>query len=112
MGTGALLSAARHKVPVPMCSVLNRYDYISIVLKNPDAADRIVDEVFTAIDKRLPIADRFKKYEFTHEFHYDYYKINVRNFMIFYVVKEDDPSQKIMEIRRIIYNRRDLQRII
>ena len=32
-------------------------DYIALILKNPDAADRIVDEFFEAIDKRLPIAD-------------------------------------------------------
>lgn len=53
-----------------------------------------MDEIFAAIDKRPPIADHFKKYESPHEFHYDYYKINVRNFMIFYVVIDDDPTKK------------------
>ncbi len=87
-------------------------DYIAYTLKNPDAADRIVDEIFAAIDKRLPIADRFSKYESAHEFHYDYYKINVRNFMVFCVIKDDDPSTKIMEVRRVIYNRRDLRELL
>ena len=87
-------------------------DYIALILKNPDAADRIVDEVFEAIDKRLPIADRFEKYESTHEFHYDYYKINVKNFTVFYVVKNNSPFEKVMEVRRILYNRRDLKNII
>ena len=55
-------------------------DYIAGELNNPDAADRIVVEIFAAIDNRLPIADRFQKYPSIHEFHYDYDKINVRNF--------------------------------
>ena len=87
-------------------------DYIAGELNNPDAADRIVDEIFQAIDNRLPIADRFQKYCTIHEFHYDYYKINVRNFIIFYVIKDNDSAIKIMEVRRVLYNRRDLQKII
>lgn len=87
-------------------------DYIVYILKNPDAADYIVDRIFEAIDEWLPIADRFKKYESSHEFHYDYYTINVSNFKIFYVVKDDDPNMKVMEVRKVLYNRRDLQRLI
>ena len=87
-------------------------DYIVSIWKNPDAADRIVDRIFDAIDERLPMADRFQKYKSTHEFHYDYYTINVSNYMVFYVVKDDDPNMKVMEVRRVLYNRRDLQRLI
>ena len=87
-------------------------DYIAIKLKNPDAAERILAEVFEAIDKSLPFADHFEKYNTAHEFLYDYYKINVKNFMIFYVVKEANPNEKVMEVRRILYNRRDLQKLI
>ena len=32
MRTGTLVSASRHKVPVPKCSVLNRYKKIDSVL--------------------------------------------------------------------------------
>ena len=38
---------------------------------------------------------------------YPYYKINVRNFYILYVVIDD-----VMEVRHIFYNRRDLQELL
>lgn len=87
-------------------------DYISLILKNPDAANQIIDKIFSAIDERLPFADRFTKYESIHEFHYDYYKINVGNFSVFYVVKDNNQDMKIMEVRRLLYNRRDLSKLI
>ena len=36
-----------------------------------------------------------------------YYRIYVRNYVIFYVVKGD-----VMEVRRILYSRRDLKNLI
>ena len=36
-----------------------------------------------------------------------YYRINVHNYCIFYVVIED-----VMEVRRIIYKKRDIDNII
>ena len=38
-------------------------DYIAVKLKNPDAAQHLVDNVFAAIDERLPNADRFEPYK-------------------------------------------------
>lgn len=86
-------------------------DYISFILKNPDAADRLVEDVFSAIDERLPIADKFEPYPSRYEFRYRYYKIQVRNFMIFYVVI-NDRKPKVMEVRRILYNKRNIKDII
>ena len=60
-------------------------DYIAIHLKNPDAAERLVSDI--------------------EERQHPYYRIQVRNFMIFYVVIGD-----IMEVRRILYSRRNWKR--
>ena len=46
------------------------------------------------------------------EFHFIYYRINVKNYVVFYVVKKDIPGKKIMEVRRILYNKRNLADII
>ncbi len=82
-------------------------DYISINLKNPVAAQRLVDDVEIAIFNRLSSPLAFEPYESQNPHPYPYYRINVRNFLIFYVVIDD-----VMEVRRLVYSRRDLTKII
>ncbi|MCD7749039.1 MAG: type II toxin-antitoxin system RelE/ParE family toxin [Oscillospiraceae bacterium] len=78
-------------------------DYISNRLKNPIAAEALVDDVQKAIQDRLFSAESFEPYPSTREHQYPYYCITVRNYTIFYVVIDD-----VMEVRRIIYSRRNL----
>ncbi len=82
-------------------------DYIAGHLKNPIAADRLVDDVQKAIQERLTCAEAFEQYHSAKERQYPYYRINVRNYTIFYVVMDD-----VMEVRRIVYSRRDLTKQI
>ncbi len=77
-------------------------DYITYRLQNPIAAENLVDEVETAIHERLSCAESFEPYHSAKERDTPYYRIQVKNFTIFYVVLGD-----IMEVRRIIYSRRD-----
>lgn len=78
-------------------------DYISIRLQNPIAAENFVDAVETAIYERLSCAEAFEPYHSAKERRYPYYRIQVKNYTIFYVVIGDT-----MEVRRIVYSRRDL----
>ena len=82
-------------------------DYISIHLQNPIAAENFVDAVETAIYERLSCAEAFEPYSSAKERRYPYYRIPVKNYTIFYVV-----IGNTMEIRRIIYSRRDLDKQI
>ncbi|MEY8360291.1 type II toxin-antitoxin system RelE/ParE family toxin [Anaerotruncus colihominis] len=82
-------------------------DYISHRLKNPIAAENFVDEVEKAIYERLTCAESFEQYHSVRERQYPYYRIQVRNYSIFYVVIGDT-----MEVRRIIYSRRNLKKHI
>ena len=82
-------------------------DYILYRLKNPIAAENFVDEVEQAIYERLPCAEAFEQYHSKKERQYPYYRIPVRNYTIFYVVIGDT-----MEVRRIIYSRRDIRKYI
>ncbi|MBQ9535227.1 MAG: type II toxin-antitoxin system RelE/ParE family toxin [Clostridia bacterium] len=82
-------------------------DYIAHRLNNPAAAERLVDEVERAVQARLPIAESFEAYPSSRERKYPYYRIRVRNFTVFYVVIEN-----VMELRRILYNRRDWKRTL
>ena len=77
-------------------------DYISDVLLNRQAALDFVDEVEKAIYERLPFAEAFEVYLSAKKRKYPYYKIAVKNYLIFYVVIDN-----VMEVRRIIYSRSD-----
>lgn len=78
-------------------------DYIALRLKNPIAAVNLVDEVQQAIRERAACAEAFEPYHSDRDRRYPYYRIYVKNYIVFYVVIDD-----VMEVRRIVYNRRNL----
>ena len=80
-------------------------DYLCIRFQNPIAAEDFVAAVETAIRERLSCAEAFEPYHSERERRYPYYRIQVKNYTIFYVVIGDT-----MEVRRIIYSRRDMSR--
>lgn len=77
-------------------------DYIAFELQNPIAAEQLVDDVQQAVVERLPFAESFEPFRSSRNRKYPYYRISVRNYTVFYVVIGD-----IMEVRRILYSRRD-----
>ena len=79
-------------------------DYISCRLRNPQAAENLMER---AIDERLDCAGSFEPYRSNRERRYPYYLIQVKNYTIFYVA-----IGNTMEVRRIIYSRRNLQNLI
>ena len=78
-------------------------DYIAGRLQNPQAAEVLVQDVQLAIQERQECAEEFEAYPSAKERQYPYYRISVRNYTIFYVVIGD-----VMEVRRILYSRRNL----
>lgn len=82
-------------------------DYITNTLKNPPAAHRLVDDIELAIVKRLKMPLSFAPYPSSKRREHPYYRINVRNFSIFYVVVDDT-----MEVRRLLYSRRNIDELL
>ncbi len=75
--------------------------YITFKLRNPEAAQRLMDDAERAILERLDAPLSFATY-YTDSVTGDvYYRINVRNFAIYYVVIGD-----VMEVRWFRYFRR------
>lgn len=81
--------------------------YIAETLKNPQAANNLLDLVESAILERLPNAESFEPYHSLKERRYPYYRIYIKNFVIYYVVVDDKGPKKIMEVRRFLYNRQN-----
>lgn len=86
--------------------------YIAEKLKNPKAASDLLDKVEKALLDRLPLAESFEPYHSIRERKYAYYRIYVDNFIIYYVVIDDDEVSPNMEVRRFLYNRQDQRRLV
>ena len=82
-------------------------DYIAFTLQNPEAALRLVEDAEKAVLKRLNNPLSFQPYPSIRKRKLPYYRINVRNFSIFYVV-----IGNVMEVRRFVYNKRNLPEIL
>ena len=80
------------------------WHYIAFTLKNPEAADRLMADTEKAILKRLESPESFEKYPSQKERRHPYYRIRIRNFTVWYVVIGD-----MMEIRRFLYSKRDIE---
>ena len=82
-------------------------DYIAFTLHNPVAAENLVDAVEKAVYERLRCPEAFQPYRSAKERTHPYYMINVKNYTVFYVV-----IGNVMELRRILYSRRNWQALL
>lgn len=80
-------------------------DYIAYHLRNPMAASDLVDLVQEAIRERAACAESFEPYHSQKDRQHPYYRIYVKNFVVFYVVIDD-----VMEVRRILYAKRNVRK--
>lgn len=85
----------------------NILHYIVYELRNKKAAETLYNEVITQIETRSKWPKAYEIFKITDSGKSKYYKINVKNYAIFYVVKEN-----IMEVRRIYYSRRNFEDIL
>ena len=60
------------------------------------------------------MAESFEPYRSLRERRYPYYRIYVKNFVVYYVVIDDEGEgeDKIMEVRRFLYNKQDVKRLL
>ena len=82
-------------------------DYIKYELQNGIAANRLVDEIENEINKRLQHPESFEKFQSRRKRLNTYYRIYVKNYTIFYVIIDNT-----MEVRRIIYYKRNFEKLI
>lgn len=86
--------------------------YISEKLQNVKAANDLIDAVEEAILERQPVAESFEPYHSLRERRYPYYRIYVKNFVVWYVVIVDEGTEKVMEVRRFLYNKQNQDKLI
>ncbi|MGN0321358.1 MAG: type II toxin-antitoxin system RelE/ParE family toxin [Lachnospira sp.] len=99
-------------LPLFFNDVNNVTSYITNDLSNPKAAHDLLDAIESAVLERLPVCESFEPYHSVKERKYPYYRIYVKNYVIYYVVIDDETDKKIMEVRRLLYNRQKWKNII
>lgn len=82
-------------------------NYIQNNLENPIAAENTLSEIEAAILERLESPESFAVWQSKKQRPYPYRRINVGNYTVWYVVIDH-----IMEVRRILYSRRDEETLI
>lgn len=94
-------------LPLFEADLIEITDYISNNLNNPEVALRLVDDIEIAINRRLETPLAFAPYPTSKNRPYPYYRINIRNFSVFYVVINDT-----MEVRRVLYSKRNIDNLL
>ncbi len=85
--------------------------YIRNVLCNREAADRFVTNVETAIVECSYNPEIYAVYARSSKNGLPYYRIIVGNFIILYVVLAEN-GEKVMEVRHVLYGRRNISLLI
>lgn len=86
--------------------------YIAEALQNKKAANDLIDAVEKAILDQLPVAEAFETYRSMKDRQHPYYRIYVKNFVIYYVVIDGEGDEKIMEVRRLLYKKQNNKLIV
>ena len=81
--------------------------YISNVLHSSKSAKELLDAVENAIIERLPFCESFERFQSKKARKYPYYRIYVKNFVIFSVLIDDGHGKKTIEVRRLLYKKQE-----
>lgn len=81
--------------------------YITFVIGNKNAAERLLNNIIKEIEKRSKSPRSYEVYKTKKKTKYDWYRIYIGNYTIFYTVKEN-----IIEISHLIYCKRDLDNVL
>ena len=85
----------------------NVLKYFIYKLQNKIAAENFYNEVIKEIEKRSEYPERFEKYNSSRKRKNTYYRIYVKNYTIFYTIKDNT-----MQVRLILSSRRNFYKLI
>ncbi len=94
-------------LPIAQQDLSEIIDYIQNNLQNPIAAENTLSKIEKAIIERLESPESFAVWQSNKKRDYPYRRINVGNYSVWYVVIDD-----VMEVRRILYSRRNEENLI
>ncbi|NPV45049.1 MAG: type II toxin-antitoxin system RelE/ParE family toxin [Firmicutes bacterium] len=94
-------------LPLASKDLTNIVSYIADELKAPKAAMDLIDALDTSISRLAQFPYSWRVYQSEKSLDYEYRVLPVKNYLVFYVVKE-----QVVEIHRVIYAKMDLSKVI
>ena len=85
----------------------NILKYFIYKLQNKIATENFYNEVIKEIEKRSEYPESFEKYNSSRKRKNTYYRIYVKNYIIFYTIKDNT-----MQVRLILSSRRNFDKLI
>ena len=95
-------------LPVARKDIENTILYIVKTLNAPAAANNLLSEINKALSQIQHFPYSYKVFHILFKTEYEYRILPVKNYLLFYIVKEDE---KIIEIHRMIYSKMNLTKI-
>ncbi|ORX24451.1 plasmid stabilization protein [Thermoanaerobacterium sp. PSU-2] len=94
-------------LPLASRDLSNIVSYVADELKAPNAAMDLINELDTSISRLAQFPYSCRVYQPEKSLKNEYRILPVKNYLVFYVVKED-----VVEIHRVIYAKMNLTKII
>jgi plasmid stabilization system protein ParE len=94
-------------LPIAVRDMAEIAAYISHVLSNPAAAEKLAVEMTEAAERMTAFPYMYAVYASKKPLQNEYRKLLVQNYILFYCV---DETSKIVTITRVLYARRDFDR--
>lgn len=83
--------------------------YIGIKFANPDAADRLAEEMIESAESLTDMPYKCPAYIPVKPLKHEYRKLIVHNYIMFYWINEDE---KLVTIARVVYSRQDYEKLL
>ena len=96
-------------LPIAKREMADIAGYISNVLHNPAAAEKLSDEMVEAAEKLTMFPYSNGAFVQVFPFKQEYRRLIVRNYIMFYYI---DEAKKLVTVARVIYARRDYGRLL
>lgn len=96
-------------LPIAKKDMIEIVKYIGVKLSNPAAADRLAEKMVAEAEKLVDMPYKCSVYISLRPLKYEYRKLLVNNYIMFYYV---DESQKLITIARVVYAKRDFKKLL
>lgn len=96
-------------LPIARRDMVDIAKYIGVKLANPDAADRLAEEIVETAEKLTDMPYRCPLHIPIKPLKHEYRKLIVRNYIMFYWINEDE---KLVTIARVVYSVRDYEKLL
>lgn len=96
-------------LPIARRDMVDIAKYIGVKLANPDAAERLAEEMIEAAEKLTDMPYKCPVYTPVKPLKHEYRKLIIQKYIMFYWV---DENKKLVTIARVVYSGRDYDKLL